>query len=124
MHIHHIASIAIAATLIAGCATERVTTDQLKRVAILTSGDTNFFALTRFGPVISVVEIDGKPIDKPYGPIELEPGTHLVTMKCGDAIKTNSVTVSAGEVYQFAIVTNPGVKGCLGSLSRVRSVNP
>jgi len=124
IHIHHIASIAITATLIAGCATEPVTTDHLNRVAIITSGNTNFFALTRFGPVISVVEIDGKPIDKPYGPVELEPGTHSVTMKCGDSTRTNTVTVSAGEVYQFAIVTTPGVKGCFGALSRVRSANP
>lgn len=120
---HYIASIAITVTLIAGCALQPIRTDRLDKVAIITSGDTNVMALTKFGPVISLVEIDGKPVDKRYGPIELEPGTHSVTLKCGDQTKASSVTVAAGEVYQFAMVTTPGVKGCVGSLSRVRSAD-
>ena len=121
---HYIASIAIAVTLIAGCALGPVRTDRLDKVAIITSGNTNVMALTRFGPVISLVEIDGKPVESRYGPVELEPGAHTVTMKCGDATKTNTVKVVAGEVYQFAMVTTPGVKGCVGSLSRVRTAKP
>ena len=117
----HIASMAIAAALVAGCATRPVPTDRLKNVAIITSGNTNLFSLTKFGPVISVVDVDGKPVDKRYGPIELEPGTHSVTMKCGDETKAIKLTVAAGEVYQFAHVTTPGVKGCSGALSRVTS---
>lgn len=120
----HVASIAIAVALLAGCATRPVPTDRLKNVAIITSGNTNLFALTKFDPVISVVDVDGRAVDKRYGPIELEPGTHSVTMKCGDETKTIKVTVAAGEVYQFAHVTTPGVKGCSGSLSRVRSASP
>lgn len=121
---HYVASIAIALSFIAGCATGPVRTDRLDKVAIVTSGDTNVMALTRFGPVISIVEVDGKPVDRRYGPIELAPGAHSVTLKCGDSTKVNSVNALAGEVYQFAMVTAPGVKGCVGSLSRVRSAKP
>ncbi|MEK7230630.1 MAG: nuclear transport factor 2 family protein [Pseudomonadota bacterium] len=113
----------IAVTLVAGCAMQPVRTDRLDRVAIITSGSTNIGAVARFRPVVSVVEIDGKPVAKPYGPIELAPGPHSVTMKCGDSTKTSSVTVAAGEVYEFAFATTPAVKGCVGSLSRVRSAD-
>ena len=123
IHIHHIAWAAVAATLLAGCATESLRTRPLNRVALITSGDTYFSASTRFGPDISVVKIDGKAVDRPYGPIELEPGAHSVTMKCGDSIKARTVTVSAGEIYQFAMVATPGARGCWGSLSRVRSAS-
>lgn len=121
IRIRHVGSIAIAVALIAGCATRPVPTDRLNRVAIITSGNTNLFSLIKFGPVISVVDVDGKPVDRRYGPIELEPGTHSVTMQCGDETKAIKVTVAAGEVYRFAHVTTPGVKGCSGSLSRVSS---
>ena len=101
-----------------------VRTSRLDKVAIITSGDTNVMALTRFGPLISLVEIDGKPVESRYGPVELDPGTHSVTLKCGDSTKVNTVNVAAGEVYQFSMVTTPGVKGCVGSLSRVRAAKP
>ncbi len=116
-----IASIAVAVTLLGGCAMQPVRTDRLDKVAIITSGNTNAKAVARFRPIVSVVEIDGKPVDKPYGPIELAPGPHSVTMKCGDSTKTGSMTVAAGEVYEFTFATTPGVPGCVGSLSRVRS---
>ncbi len=121
---HYIASTVIAVTLIAGCAIKRVPTDRLGKVAVITSGDTNLRALTRFGRLITVVAIDGTPNDKPYGPIELEPGTHSVTMKCGDATNTHTVTVLPGEVYQFAMVASPGVEGCSGSLERIQAASP
>lgn len=82
------------------------------------------YASPDVGTRISVVDVDGKPVKEPYGPIELEPGTHTVTLKCDGSLKTSTVTVSAGEVYQFSKLATPGVKGCVGSLSRVRSVNP
>ena len=119
-----IATTAIAVALVAGCAIRPVPGDRLSKVAVITSGDTNIRALTRFGRLITVVEIDGIPNDKPYGPIELEPGTHAVTMQCGDATNTHRVTVLPGEVYQFAMVASPGVKGCSGSLERVQSAMP
>ncbi len=98
--------------------------ERLGKVAVITSGDTNVRALTRFGRLITVTEIDGVPYAKPYGPIELEPGTHTVTMKCGDATNTSTLTVLPGEVYQFAMTSTPGVKGCAGSLSRVQAASP
>ena len=114
----------VAAALLAGCATGSLPgRPPNTKVALITSGDTYFTGTTRFGPEISVVEIDGKLVDKPYGIIELEPGMHSVVMRCGNTIKTRTVTVSAGEVYQFAMITTPGVRGCAGSLSRVRPVN-
>lgn len=121
INMHHMVSVILAATLLAGCATEPLPTRPLSKVALITSGGTHFSSSTSFGPDISVVEIDGKPVDRPYGPLELEPGTHSVTMKCGDSIKNLTVKASAGEVYQFAMVAAPGVKGCSGSLDRVRS---
>lgn len=121
IHLQHIASVTVVATLLAGCVTESAPARKLNRIALITSGDTYFYGATRFGPEISVVEIDGKPVDKPYGPIELEPGAHAITMKCGDSITARKVTVAAGDIYQFAVVATPGVRGCAGSLSRVWS---
>lgn len=118
---HCIATIAV--TLIAGCAMQPVRTDRLDQAAIITSGSTNLKAVARFRPMVSVVQIDGKPVDKPYGPIELAPGPHSVTMKCGDSTKTSPVTVAAGEVYEFEFAAAPGGKGCVGSLSRVSSAD-
>lgn len=118
---HCIATFAV--TLIAGCAMQPVRTDRLDKAAIITSGSTNLKAVARFRPMVSVVQIDGKPVDKPYGPIELAPGPHSVTMKCGDSTKTSPVTVAAGEVYEFEFAAAPGGKGCVGSLSRVSSAD-
>ena len=120
----HIAStIALAVMLMAGCSTQPVAGGRLKSMAIITSGDTvSYTSADGFG--VSVTEIDGKPVDSPYGPIELAPGKHEVAMKCGDTVKINTVTVAAGEVYQFNKIVSPGVKGCVGSLLRIRSVNP
>lgn len=122
--LHYIALTTIAVMLIAGCAIKPVSKDRLSKVAVITSGDTNIRSLTKFGRLITVVAIDGVPNDKPYGPIELEPGTHSVTMKCGDATNTSTLTVLPGEVYQFAMVTTPGVKGCSANLSRVQEASP
>lgn len=122
--IPHIASMVIAVILAAGCATQPPPAGHPRNVAILMSAYAASFTLTGSGPVISVVEVDGKPVDKPHGPVELQPGTHSVTMKCDGSVNTTTVTVSAGEVYQFGMATTAGVKGCVGSLSRVHSANP
>lgn len=119
-----IALTAMAVTLMAGCAAAPGPGHELKNVALIMSGDVVSYATADVGTRISVVDVDGKPVKAPYGPIELEPGTHTVTLKCDGALKTSTVTVAAGEVYQFSKLTTPGVKGCVGSLSRVRSVNP
>ena len=121
IHLHHVALAMVAAALLAGCATGSSSgRSPNNTVALISSGDNYFTGNTRFGPEISLVEIDGKPVDRPYGLIELQPGTYSVAMKCGDTVKTRTVTVAAGEVYQFSMITLPGVRGCAGTLSRVR----
>ena len=106
-----------------GCAAPPAPNDRLKSVALITSGDTVSFAFAGSVPDIVVVEIDGSPADKPYGPIELKPGPHSITMKCGDALRSTKLTVRAGEIYQFNKIVAPGVKGCVASLSRMRSAS-
>jgi hypothetical protein len=119
-----IALTGIVITLMVGCAAVPAPGRELKNVALIMSGDVVSYASADVGTRISVVDVDGKPVKEPYGPIELEPGTHTVTLKCDGSLKTSTVTVAAGEVYQFSKLTTPGVKGCVGSLSRLRSVNP
>ena len=123
MKIHgpHIAIVMVAAAALNGCAIGPFPHREPSKVALITAG--HFYASTSFGPEISVVDVDGKPTDLPHGPIALEPGAHSVTMKCGDTVKTRSLKVAAGEVYQFSIVTTPGVRGCSGSLARIRPRN-
>ena len=91
------------------------------KVAFIVSGDVNLRGATRFGPEVSVVEVDGKPTDSPQGPIALTPGTHSVSMKCGDTTRMQTLRVAAGEVYLFAMRVTPGERGCTGYLSRIRS---
>ncbi len=119
-----IALTAMVVTLMVGCVATPAPDHELKNVALIMSGDVVSYASADVGTRISVVDVDGKPAKKPYGPIELAPGTHTVTLKCDGSLKTSTVTVAAGEVYQFSRLTTPGVKGCVGSLARVRSVNP
>jgi len=115
-------AVAIFATaVLSSCATGPFPARPRSDVALITAG--YFRGGTSFGREISVIDVDGKPTDKPHGPIALAPGTHTVTMKCGDTINTQTVTVAAGEVYQFSIVTTPGVRGCSALLTRVRSTN-
>jgi hypothetical protein len=110
--------------LIAGCASV-APADHLRKGAILTSGDTVSYAgSSGSGPRASLVKIDGNAVDQPYGPIELEPGVHQVTMKCDNSVTTHSITVAAGEVYQFMTAYSSGGKGCVASLSRLRSAHP
>ena len=117
------ALIIAAGMILFGCAAPPAPNDRLRSVALVTSGDTVSFAFAGSVPAIVVVEIDGSPTDKPYGPIELKPGPHSVTMKCGDSLRSSNLTVRAGEIYQFNKIVSPGVKGCVASLSRMRSAN-
>lgn len=112
-----------AVVLNGGCATESVPRERLEEVAVVTSGSTNAWTFLKFTPTISVVEVDGVHTDKAYGPIELAPGPHTIKMKCGENITERNVTVTAGEVYEFALAVGGGIPGCQGSLVRVRSGN-
>ena len=122
--ISRIALMAAVVALVAGCASAPAPGHHLRNIALITSGDIVSYSATGSTAGVSVVDVDGKPVSEPYGPIELAPGSHSVTMKCNDTVKTHKMTVAAGEVYQFNKVTTPGVKGCVGALSRVRSTNP
>src|SRR3569832_1737174 len=86
----------LAILLLAGCATQSVTSERLNHVAVVTSGGTNLWPLGRL-PTISVVEVDGTPPAKAYGPKELVQGPHKLKMKCGGNITETQVTVAAGE---------------------------
>ncbi len=116
-------SVAVLA-LIAGCASV-APVDHLGKGAILTSGDTVSYAgAAGSEPRVSIAKVDGNAVDKPYGPVELEPGVHQVIMKCDSSITTNTITVATGEVYQFMAASPVGGKGCVASLSRLRSAHP
>ena len=120
-----VALLSATVTLTVGCASTSTSTSaptrNLRNVALITSGDIVSYTSMGSDPAISLVDVDGKPVAEPHGLIELVPGTHSVTMKCYDTVRTHKVTVRAGEVYQFNKVTKPGVRGCVGALSRVRS---
>jgi hypothetical protein len=88
---------------------------------VITSGSTNFFLTTNFMPTISVVEVDGTVPGNAYGPIELEPGPHLVKLKCADNISEQRIQAAAGEVYEFVFVAGRRPSECRGSLGRMRS---
>lgn len=111
------------AMLAAGCAAPPAPGERLKGVALIASGDTVSFSFAGSVPDIVVVDVDGSPTDKPYGPIELTPGPHTVTLKCGDTRRPTNLTVKAGEIYQFNRVQAAGGKGCIANLSRMRSAS-
>ena len=118
------ALIVVPAALMAGCGSAPPSGRPLRSVALIMSGDVVSYSSRGIGSEISIVDVDGKPAAEPYGPLELTPGKHAVTLKCDSAVKTHTLTVAAGEVYQFVKASSPGGKGCTGSLSRVRSTNP
>jgi hypothetical protein len=113
-----------AVALMAGCAAPPATNRAPRTVAIIMSGDVVSYSSPGFGAQVRVVEIDGKPVAEPWGPLELKPGRHTVTLQCDGATKPLTLNVAAGEVYQFTARTSPGVKGCVGALARVRTTNP
>jgi hypothetical protein len=106
-----------------GCATESVPKERLEKVAVVTSGSTNAWTFLSTTPSVSVVEVDGAQTDKPYGPIELQPGTHKIKMKCGNNINDRELSVVAGDVYEFAVGMGGGAPGCQGVLIKVKSTS-
>lgn len=115
---------ATAVALMAGCASPPATSRNSRSDALIMSGDVVSYGSPGFGAQVSMVDVDGKPVAEPYGPLELKPGRHTVTLKCDNSTKTHTLDVAAGEVYQFVARTTPGVKGCVGALARMRSANP
>lgn len=116
------ATAALAPLLLAGCAAPPA--GKPRSVALIMSGDFMSYGSQGVGTRVSVVDVDGKPVEEPYGPVELAPGRHTVNIACDGANTPHTLTVAAGEVYQFAARTKPGAKGCTGTLARVRSANP
>ena len=95
--------VAGAVLALAGCAAPPQGQRPAGKVAYVTSGDTYFYGATRFGQDVSVTEVDGKPVAPPADPIELQPGTHSLRMKCGENISTHTLNVRAGEIYQYLV---------------------
>jgi len=114
-----LAPVVLVIAVLAACAAQPASKEDLRKFAVVTSGETVSYTRAGSAPEVSLVEVDGKPISLPYGPVELAPGTHEVILKCDGVSKASSVTVSAGEIYQFNKTVTPGVKGCTGSLVRV-----
>ena len=121
MHLSRFFIAAIAAALLAGCASPPQGQRPAGKVAFITSGDTYFYGATRFGQDVMVTELDGKPVATRTDPIELQPGVHSLRMKCGENVSTHTLTVRAGEIYQYLVRPAPGGKGCAAALARVRS---
>jgi hypothetical protein len=106
--------------LCAACATQSVPPERADKVAVITSGSTNFFLATNFMPSISVVEVDGGSPSNTYGPIELSPGPHVVKLKCSDNVSELKIDAVAGEVYEFAVVSGGRPSQCRGTLVRTK----
>ena len=111
---------ATAVLMLAGCASPPQGSRPASKVALITSGDTYFYGATRFGQNITIVELDGKAVAANADPLELQPGTHTLKMKCGENVSAYSFVVRAGEIYQYAMRSMPDGKGCRAALARVR----
>jgi hypothetical protein len=119
-----IACPAFAILLLAGCASPLAGTRTPRSVALIMSGDVVGYSSPGFATRVSVADVDGKPVKEPYGPVELAPGRHTVTLACDSVNTPHALTVAAGEVYQFVARSSSGAKGCVGTLARVRTANP
>ena len=119
-----VATTMLATLLLAGCAAPPAGNRNPRSVALILSGDVVSYSSPGFGARVSVVDVDGKTVKEPYGPVELAPGRHTVNIACDGANTPHTLTVAAGEIYQFTARTKPGAKGCTGALARVRSTNP
>lgn len=124
LHPSRFAGISLVALLIAGCAAPHSGNRNPRTVALILSGDIVSYSAPGLGARISVVDVDGKPVTEPQGPLELQPGRHTITLACDGTTKVHNLVVAAGEVYQFVARTTAGAKGCTGALSRVRTTNP
>lgn len=114
------ATVLAAIAVLAGCATPPPGGRPASKVAYITSGDTYFYGATRHAQDIAVVELDGAAVAAPADPLVLQPGRHALKLKCGDNVSTQTISVRAGEIYQFAMRTPPSGKGCEAALQRVR----
>jgi hypothetical protein len=115
-------SAALGALWLAGCAAPPA--GKPRAMAIIMSGDFWAYSAQGIGSRIRVIDVDGQPVKEPQGPVELTPGRHSVNLACDGVASPQTVSVAAGEVYQFAARTKPGAKGCTGTLTRVRTANP
>jgi hypothetical protein len=115
---HAIVLAAIA--VLAGCVSPPPGGRPASKVAYITSGDTYFYGATRHAQEISVLELDGAAVAAPADPLVLQPGRHVLKLKCGDNQSTQTINVRAGEIYQYAMRTAPSGKGCEATLMRVR----
>lgn len=120
----YVALIAAACALTAGCESPPASGRTPRSGALIMSGDVVGYSSPGAGTRVSIVDVDGKPAKEAYGPLELAPGRHTVTLACDGVNTPHTLTVRAGEVYQFVVRAAPGAKGCAGALSRVRSTNP
>ena len=102
-----------------GCATQPVPKEALNTSAVFTSGSVNVWSLTSGGSRVSLVSINGEPVDKPNGPVVVALGTHKVVMACGRNRSEFEITVEAGEVYEYAYGIE-GASGCRGGLVKVK----
>jgi len=113
--------IALAAVVIlAGCASPTQGNRPSGKVAYITSGETYFYGATRYGQSMAVLEIDGKPVTTPADPLELQPGRHVLKMRCGDSVSNHTLDARAGDIFQYAMRPASGGKGCVATLERVR----
>jgi hypothetical protein len=119
-----IALIAAVIASIAGCESPPTASRTPRSVALILSGDVVGYGSPGAGTRVSIKDVDGKPAKEAYGPLELAPGRHTVTLACDGTDTPHTLTVRAGEVYQFVVRSTSGAKGCTGALSRVRSTNP
>ena len=121
MYLNRLFVFVTAAVMLTGCASPQQGSRPVSKVAYITSGDTYFYGATR-RQEISVIELDGKATAGPADPIELQPGSHMLRMKCGENISAYSFNVRAGEIYQYVMRALPDGKGCKAALARVRSL--
>lgn len=122
-NIYRIACAALAAMVLAACASPHSGNRSPRATALILSGDVVSYGSPGFGPRVSIAEVDGKPVAEPYGPLELAPGRHTVKLACDGSTNPHTLTMAAGEVYQF-LVRTAGAKGCIATLARVRTTNP
>lgn len=116
--------LSLAAVLLAGCGSPPVEHRSPRSMALIMSGDFVSYSSQASGARVSVAEVDGKPVKEPYGPVELAPGRHTVTLACDGINTPHTLTFAAGEVYQFMFRATGGARGCVGALARVRRTNP
>jgi hypothetical protein len=123
MKTHHYAIVPaiFAVLLLTSCTSTPPGNRSARTGALIVSGDVVSYSSTAVNPRVSVIDVDGKPVKEPYGPVELAPGRHTVNLGCNGTSSSQTITAAAGEIYQFAARIKPGVKGCTGALTRMHT---